>query len=564
LTARYVVLGVLQGLLLLALIPLLQALLQSSPDLELVLRWTGVAALLGIAYLAALGWAKSLGYRTAHEIMRDLQHELGRHLLTLPLGWFVGDRSGRTARTVALSTPSAAGIISHVWPELVQSIATPLTVVVGVFLIDWRMGLAFVVALPAAMLVLRWSAPVVRDTQAIMDEASSAAASRAIEYAQAQPVLRATGRAHEGFAPMERALDEQRHAFRTALTRHTMPQIAYIGVVQLGFTAVLVTGVLLTLGGDLSVAEGIALLVLAARFVEPLAQIGNLFGTIRVAEVAIDRIAAVLDTAALPEPVQPKTSTGGAVEFDNVTFGYDGKPVLSGLRLRIPAGTMTALVGPSGAGKTTVLRLISRFWDVDEGAVRVGGVDVRDLTTDSLMSQLAIVFQDTYLFDGTLAENLRLAAPDATDDDLAEAAAASRLDEVIDRMPAGWQTRVGEGGLALSGGERQRVAVARALLKDAPIVLLDEATAALDPENEAAVAAGLNALTSSGRTVIVIAHRLSTVRQADQIVVIEAGRTTDIGRHEELIARQGTYARFYAERSTAATWQLGAVGDADN
>ncbi|GAB3931577.1 ABC transporter ATP-binding protein [Kribbella albertanoniae] len=557
LTIRYAVLGVLQGGMLLGLIPLLQALLQSPPDLNLAARWTGIIAVLGVAYLGALWWAKSLGYRIAHLIMRDLQHGLGRHLLTLPLGWFVGDRAGRTARTVAQSTPSAASIVSHVWPELVQSIATPLTVVAGVFLIDWRMGLAFLVTLPAAMVILRWSAPIVRETQVVMDDASSEAAGRAIEFAQAQPVLRATGRAQEGFAPMERALDQQRVAFRAALNRHTMPQIAYIAVVQVGFTIVLVSGALLALAGELSLAETIALLVLAARFVEPLAQVGNLFGTIRVAEVAIDRVAEVLDAAPLPEPAQPKPSGDSTVEFDNVTFGYGGRPVLNDFGIRVPAGTMTALVGPSGSGKTTVLRLICRFWDVNGGSVRVGGVDVRELTTDSLMSQLAIVFQDTYLFDGTLAENLRLAAPDATDDELADAAAASRLDEVVARMPDGWDTRVGEGGLSLSGGERQRVAIARALLKEAPIVLLDEATAALDPENDAAVTAGLTALTSRGRTVVVIAHRLTTIEQADQIVVIDGGRTAEVGSHDELMARGATYARFYRERLTAASWQVG-------
>jgi ATP-binding cassette subfamily B protein len=211
-----------------------------------------------------------------------------------------------------------------------------------------------------------------------------------------------------------------------------------------------------------------------------------------------------------------------------------------------------------------VLRLIARFWDVDRGVVRVGGVDVRDLTTDDLMSRMSIVFQDTYLFDGTIEENVRLAASDATDADVRAAAAAARLDEVVERLPNGWDTKVGEGGLALSGGERQRVAIARALLKDTPIVLLDEVTAALDPENEAAVAAGMTALSARGKTIVVIAHRLSTIVAADQIAVIDAGRVVELGSHNELLDQGGRYSRLFAERSRAVGWRITSRSGADS
>ncbi|MEH1124410.1 ABC transporter ATP-binding protein [Micromonospora sp. CPCC 206061] len=554
--ARYVVVGVLQGCLLLTIVPLLRTVLATPADYYAAARWLGVVGLLGIAYLGAVWWAKSLGYRTANGIMRTLQHDIGSHLARLPLGWYVGNKSGGIARTVAQSTPSASGVVSHVWPELVQSIVTPATVVAGVFLVDWRMGIAFLVTVPAAMVVNRWSGPVVRDTQAIMDAASADAAGRAIEFAQAQPVLRATGRAMAGFGPLERALDEQRRTFRAALTRHTMPQLVYVAVVQIGFTIVLVTGTWLARRDSLTVAEAVALLVLAARFVEPLAQIGNLFGTIRVADVAIERVSEVLTAAPLAEPDATVLPSATDIAFDDVWFAYDGRPVLRGLNLRMPAGAMTALVGPSGAGKTTILRLVSRFWDVDRGAVRVGGTDVRDLTSADLMSHIAIVFQDTYLFDGTIEENVRLAAPNATDGQVREAMVTARLDEVVERLPGGWDTRVGEGGMSLSGGERQRVAIARALVKDAPIVLLDEITAALDPENEAAVAAGVATLAARGKTIVVIAHRLSTIARADRIAVLDGGEVVELGTHDELIARGGRYAGFYARRSQATGWQL--------
>ncbi|MBO3733097.1 ABC transporter ATP-binding protein [Glycomyces niveus] len=554
LTAGYAVVGVLQGALLLALVPLLRALLADPARTGEAFAWLAVILGLGGLYLAAQARVRVAAYRTANRVMRDLQHSAGDHLRLLPLGWFVGNASGRLARAVAQSAPTAAGTVSHIWPELVASIATPAAVIVGVCLLDWRMGIAFLVAVPLAMLVLRRSGPVVRRTQADMDAASAEAAGRTIEFAQAQPVLRSTGRALAGFAPLERALEGQRRAFRRSLTLHTVPQFAYTAIVQLGFTAVLLAGVWLAVGGQLAAADAVALLVLAARFVEPLAVVANLFGAIRAAEVAIDRMGDILEAEPLPEPAHPREpapGSGAAIEFDAVDFAYRDVPVLTGLTLSVPAGASCALVGPSGSGKTTILRLIARFWDVDGGAVRLGGVDVRELSTATLMERVAIVFQDTYLFDDSIEENLRIAAPEATPAQLRTAAAAARLDQVVDRLPDGWSTRVGEGGTSLSGGERQRVAIARALLKDAPVVLLDEATAALDAENEAAVAAGMRLLSAQGKTVLVIAHRLSTVTGMDQIAFVEDGRVVEQGGHERLLRARGRYADFWNRRTGA-------------
>jgi ATP-binding cassette subfamily B protein len=245
------------------------------------------------------------------------------------------------------------------------------------------------------------------------------------------------------------------------------------------------------------------------------------------------------------------------VRYENVRFSYDGtRDVLSGVDLDLEPGTVTALVGTSGSGKSTIARLIARFWDVDGGSVRIGGADVRALTTETLMAQLAMVFQDTYLFDGTIADNLRVARPEVTDAELEHVSRLARLDEILERLPDGWDTHVGEAGTALSGGERQRVAIARALLKDAPILLLDEATAALDPTNEEAVQNAIDALRGK-RTIIVMAHRLATVVAADQIVVLHEGRIVERGSHDELLALDGRYAAFWRERSRARGWRLG-------
>jgi ATP-binding cassette subfamily B protein len=271
---------------------------------------------------------------------------------------------------------------------------------------------------------------------------------------------------------------------------------------------------------------------------------------------AIRRVRELLAVPPLPEPERPAEPSGADVELRGVRFGYDpGIVVIDGVDARFPQGGLTAIVGPSGSGKSTLLKLIGRFFDVDEGSVLIGGRDVRELGSAGVSRLTAQVFQDVYLFEGTIAENLRLADPDATDAELARVARIARLDEVVERLPDGWDTRVGEAGGTLSGGEKQRVSIARALLKDAPIVLLDEATAALDPVNEAAVADAIGEL-ARDRTVIVVAHRLSTVMAADRILVLERGRVTEQGHHAALLEADGTYARFWNERVRARGWQL--------
>ncbi|MET9970881.1 ATP-binding cassette domain-containing protein, partial [Streptomyces sp. NPDC006356] len=241
--------------------------------------------------------------------------------------------------------------------------------------------------------------------------------------------------------------------------------------------------------------------------------------------------------------------------------GYGTEPVLRDVSFRCPTGSTTALVGPSGSGKTTVTRLIARFYDVTEGAIRIGGADLRDVQQDHLMDQLAIVFQDVYLLDDTIEENVRLAKPDASSDEVRAAARAARLDEVVGRLPDGWRTRVGEGGARLSGGERQRVSIARALLKDAPIVLLDEASAALDAENEALVQEALAALTADGRrTVIMIAHRLATLARADQFVVLDDGAVAECGSFLDLIESGGRLTAMWEQYGRMRDWRVKAAG----
>jgi ATP-binding cassette subfamily B protein len=333
-------------------------------------------------------------------------------------------------------------------------------------------------------------------------------------------------------------------------------------VVQVAVIAAIAVGAALALGGSVDVALVVALLVLAVRFVEPLIAVADVGSGLRISRNALERIDDLLRTPVLPEPATSAPTGAASVEFDHVAFSYTpGTPVLHDVSFTLQPATMTAVVGPSGSGKTTLTRLAARFYDVDSGAVRVAGADVRDLRTEDLMAQVSLVFQDVYLFAGSVLDTIRLGRPGATDEEVLAAARTARVDDVVATLPDGWHTDVGEGGARLSGGERQRLSIARALLKDAPIVLLDEATSALDPINEAAVLDGLRALTAE-RTVLVIAHRLQTVMSADEILVLDDGRIVERGIHDDLLRRDGRYAAFWRSRSRAAGWRLASSGAA--
>lgn len=314
----------------------------------------------------------------------------------------------------------------------------------------------------------------------------------------------------------------------------------------------------LAASGAMEPLVAIAVIGMCLRFTTMLDDIGAAVMGVEERRQMMNHLDAVMDAELMAEPQEPNAlPEPGAVELDDVVFGYrPDAPVLTGVSMSVPARTMCAIVGPSGSGKTTIARLVARFWDVGSGAVRVGGADVRDMPTSQLMEQLSMVFQDVYLFDDTLAANIRIGNPAADDAQVRWAAGLAGVTEIVDRLPHGWDTRVGEGGRSLSGGERQRVSIARALLKRAPIVLLDEATSALDAENEANIVAAMQELRRTS-TLIVIAHKLETIAAADQVVVLDdAGRIAQQGHHDELVSVEGPYRSFWEQRTRARGWEL--------
>ncbi|MCP9966524.1 ABC transporter ATP-binding protein/permease [Actinomadura madurae] len=534
--------AVLEGLSYALLIPVLRALFGSTPaDARPWLVAFGAA----VAVYAVLRYVSDLsGFRAATTLLRGTYRRLGDHLARLPIGWHHPGRVGEVSVLASRGVLQAMSVIAHLMAPLVSAAVTPLTIVVVMLAFNWRMGLAALLAVPVVAAIQVRAGRSMAAADAERAEHDREATGRVIEYLQAQPVLRA-GR------PGRRTL---RAARRLAARRPArVPPAHAVGAA----------------GGPGPDADGAGDVHRAARprrlprarrghrrgggpgdprarrpLRGPAAVAGRDRGRLRGARSELARLDAVLRTEPLPEPSEPIVPAHHDLEFESVVFRHGDRTVLDDVSLSVPAGQRLAIVGPSGAGKSSLLQLLARFYDVDGGAVRVGGADVRDITTEELMSRIAIVFQDVYLFDGTIEENVRLGRPDATEAEVRAAASAARLDEVVERLPGGWAADVGEGGALLSGGERQRVSIARALLKDAPIVLLDEVTSALDPVNEAAVHEGIEHL-MAGRTVVMVAHRLRTVRRADRIAFLDGGRIAEEGDHDDLLRRGGRYADFW-------------------
>ncbi|MYW00908.1 ABC transporter ATP-binding protein [Streptomyces sp. SID3343] len=524
------------------LVPVLRALFGSTPEHA----WPWLIAFgAAVAVYAVLRYVGDLsGFRAGGALLRGMYHRLGDHLARLPLGWYGAGRVGEVSVLAGRGVLQAMSVIAHLLAPFISACVTPLTIVAVMLFFNWQLGLAALAAVPIVAAIRIRTGRTMAAHDAEHAARDHEATGRVVEYLQAQPVLRAGGRTVEGFRLLDDSLREVQRASRRTVLSGLRGVVGLALTVQVMFTVLLALGAYLALGGNIEAPEVLAVLVLAARCADPLLSLSDIGGKLRGARFVLAGLDTLLRTEPLPEAADPIQPVGHDLEFDSVAFRHGARVVFDDLSLSVPQGQRLAVVGPSGSGKSTLLQLIGRFHDVDAGAVRVGGVDVRAIATEVSMAQFAIVFQDVHLFDGTIEENVRLGRPDATDTEVRAAAAASRLDEVIERLPGGWATHVGEGGALLSGGERQRVSIARALLKDAPIVLLDEVTSALDPANEAAVHEGIERL-MAGRTVVMVAHRMRTVRRADRVVFLDGGRIVEDGTHDELLRRAGRYADFW-------------------
>ncbi|EJZ82354.1 ABC transporter ATP-binding protein [Corynebacterium otitidis] len=554
----YVLAGVLEGLGLLALLPLAAAIAGESEPFGLgVGGWLAVIAALAVACLATTAAHTKTGYGAAMDFVRHGHLSLGDQIASLPLGWFHKGRAAQISTLVSSGFMSVGAVIAGTVSVVAVNAAGAATIYIGAWLWQPVLGLALTIGGPIAAGIMLLTQRIKRASDRRVVPTTRELSARILEFATCQPALRAAGQGAD-FAPLKAA-----HARNDAERRRDLwvssGALALSAVaVQVVVVALMVAAAAAALDGRLTAIGAVAAIGLTLRFAQNLTNLGQMLVGVESARRPIDETDEILETPTLDEPAESAPITSpGEVELEHVSFGYEpGHRVLDDVSLTARPGEVLALVGLSGSGKTTVARLIARFWDADEGTVRVGGADVRELTTEDLMAQLSLVFQDVYLFDDTLWANIKVGRPGATDDEIARAAQLAGVAAIAERLPQGYDTRVGEGGSALSGGERQRVSVARALVKGAPVVLFDEATSALDAENEAAITAAVDRLSETS-TFIVIAHKLETVAAADRIVVLdENGRVAETGSHEQLMDSGGAYRAFWRRRSEAAGWTL--------
>ena len=558
--AWFVAAAVLQGLTLALMIPFLRALYSRSESLT---GWLIAVVVLGVATAVVDTTAMHRSYRVSvFEVCDTMIDRIAEHVLTLPLGWFSAEREAAVVNATSKEVNTLSHLASMVIPNLCNAFIVPLVMLGATAVVEWP--LALIMAAAIVPLVLTWRLMGAATTRAneMEDRTSSAAAGRLVEFARLQPVLRATGVTKTGWAPVQAALEADSASTLHGLRVKGRPGQYFNLIVNIAFALVMAVGLARVSGHRLDVVGYLAIMAVTARTLLPLTKAAMYGSEADNAKVALRAVGDILDARPLPdpEPVQEVEPRGTTITLNDVSFSYDaGRPVLAGVSLSAPQGRVTALVGPSGAGKSTILRMAARFWDVDDGTVTIGGAPVRSMRASTIMGMTSMVFQDVYLFDTTIRENLRIARPEATDAELAEAARRARLDRVIKALPHGWDTQVGPGGLSLSGGERQRVAIARAFVKDAPILLLDEITSALDGENESAITEVVREL-SEGRTVIVVAHRLSTVRQADEVVFLEptraGARVAQRGTPQELAAVTGPFREFIEASTASSRWHI--------
>lgn len=511
-----------------------------------------------IVYFIALMCSHVAAFRIATNIRKTLI----RHIAKLPAGVTDEIGSGRLRRVANDSASATESYLAHNLPDTASVVVTPLAMVVMLFIFDWKFGLVSLIPVVLSMgFMSRMMGPAMAEDMRKYQNSLEAMNNEAVEYIRGMSVVKTFSQTVHSFSKFKNSIDNY-YKFCISYTKQCRAPMIYFQMAINSTFAFLIALALILLHGDAATSDIMLNFIFYVIFTPMIAtaftKIMYMGESTMGVNDALERFDNVLAIEPLSEPEHPKKPADNSVEFDNVTFSYkkDAAPAVDHMSMKIKAGSTIALVGPSGSGKSTAASLAARFRDPDSGRVLIGGVDVRNISKETLVDSVSYVFQDSKLLKMTIADNVRLAKPEATDEQVMKALNDAQCDDIIAKMPDGIHTVIGTKGVYLSGGEQQRIAIARAILKDSPVLVLDEATAFADPENEVLVQRAFERL-ADGKTVIMIAHRLTTIKNADCIYVMEHGRIVESGRHDELVAAGGLYSKMWSDYQSSASWKVG-------
>lgn len=518
---------------------------------------SAVAAML--IYFAAL----LCSHLSAFRVQRNIRTKAMEHIVSLPVGFMDDMGSGKVRKIVNDCSSATETYLAHNWPDKAGMMFTPIGLAVLLFAFDYKLGLLCLVPVAAALIFM--SGMMGKNMQEKMKEYQDALAvmsNEAVEYVRGVPVIKTFGQSIFSFKRFKKTIDDYSEwaiAYTKMLTR---PMLAFITAINAVFAVIIAAGIVISSDGItntelLNLMFYIIITPIITVTLNKVAYAGE--NSMLVAD-SLERIHSIMDLKPLPESSSPKTPADNSIELNNVSFSYTDseRKALDGLSISVGAGEHIALVGPSGGGKSTTASVITRFYDVQNGEVKIGGVNVKDISKEKLMDTVAFVFQDSGLLKMSVYDNVRMARPNASRDNVLKALHDAQCDDIIAKLPNGIDTVIGAKGVYVSGGEQQRINIARVMLKNAPVLILDEATAFADPDNEAKVQAAFSKL-GEGKTVIMIAHRLSTVTNADKIYVIKDGKATESGKHNDLVEQNGIYSRMWKEYQSSAEWKVGQV-----
>lgn len=519
--------------------------------------WTALAfmavSIIGNAVTTA--FSKNQQTHAGYFMAANERIKIGNLLKGVPMGFFNENSLGEVTGVCTTVLGNIETLVPMVLVDIMGGLIGTIVFTAMILLFEWRIGLVALIGIVIYFLVIssmeKKSAAIAPNAQ----KSQTALTSAVLEYVQGMGIVKSFNLSGRGDKRAQDALEFNRKsnlAMEKLMTPYTIFQEL---VLQAAGIAMMFLSIFCWINGTMPLANALMGIVMSFLVFSQVKLFGMGMSMLRLASASIDRTQQTEEMEQMDEKGKTFSPKNHGIEFSNVHFSYENKEILHGINIKLPDKTTTAVIGPSGSGKTTLCNLIARFWDVDSGSVKIGGRDVREYTLESLMDQISMVFQNVYLFADTIENNIKFGMPDATHAEVAEAARKACCDDFIEALPDGYNTVIGEGGASLSGGEKQRISIARAMLKDAPIVILDEATANVDPENEDRLQKAIEELTRD-KTIIMIAHRLKTVRNADQILVVDEGKIVQKGKHEELIGQKGIYADFVLGRKEAIGWKL--------